>query len=346
MPAPALIASGLDATGVSVSIKLPAPAGYATQYLVSDISRLVIGLVDLDSTATYLGYEDSTPLGSDPSYHPAIAGTDGGGGVHSTGLLSFTGLGALTTSEKIDRRRYLYRSLTAGIGASRTVTFSHVKPGANRYVAFAAAFTGNGVTQADAIGFSQTAPFTVLGNDAGNHANTAPALTLPLTRRMGSIEVALSFDEDASKLVTKEKLVVTLVDGDASRTPYFGYEGNTLLSGDPSYHPAIAGYTDGLGAFVPQLFDYAVTPLAADASRGNRQRLIYHVSFQNSFTDPALPRTVRFTNLKPGGNYFVHAAAFQGGDDFADQKGEVQSGALTVTANATTSTPLSLTLLN
>lgn len=337
---------GVNYPSVSVSIALPGLAGYRTQYMVTDISRLVIGLIDLDGASTpYLGYEDSTLLGADPSYHAAIAGTDGGGGSHASGLLSFTGLGALTTPQKLDRRRYLYRTLTAGIGASRTVTFSHVKPGTSRYVAFAAAFTGNGVTQADAIGFSQTAPFTVLGNDAGNQANAAPALTLPLTRRMGSLELTLSFDEGVSKLVTKDKLIVTLVDGDATRAPYFGYEGNTLLTGDPGYHPAIAGYTDGTGTFVPQLFDYAPTTLA-DAQKGDRRRMVYHVSFQNSFTDPAPARTVRFTNLKPGGNYFVHAAAFQGGDGFANQKGDVQSGALTVTSDATTSTPLSLSLTN
>lgn len=183
----------------SVALTVHLPNGYQTQYVASEITRLVIGLVDLDGASTaYLGYEGTTKVSlasnNIPTYHATLAGTTAGGS-HTEGLFAFAGIPGLTlnNTEKVNADRYLYYSVTAGITtAPRTVTFTNVKPGASRYAAFAAAFAGSAVA-----GYTQSAPFTTTGNNAGNQANTAPALTLTLNRGLGTVSGTTTIVEAA-----------------------------------------------------------------------------------------------------------------------------------------------------
>ena len=334
-------------SGLSVSVQLA--KGYQTQYSKSDISRLVVGLVDVDAASNaYLGYEESAK-GAAPAYHAAIAGLDAGGS-HTAGLLSFSETTGLTTPQKVAYNRYLYKTVNAGIGATQNVTFKNIQSGSSRYIVFAAAFpdaNGDGtpeLTANAAIGFTQSLPFTVGGNVDGTEVNAAPPLTLRLNRGLGEIAFTLKFDEAThnKKLIDTDKLVISLVDADTARAPYFGYEGSTWLSVDPSYHSAIASPLGGL-------FDYTKTTLDP-AERGLRQRMMYYTVFKNGFQHPAPDRKVRFTHLKPGNNYFIHAAVFtdsnnDGIEQANEANGMIQSPLpLEVTPGATISPELTLIL--
>lgn len=179
---------------VALTVNLPS---YQTQYVASEITRLVIGMVDLDAASTaYLGYEGTTKVSvasnNVPTYHATLAGTTSGGS-HTEGLFAFTGITTMSSAEKVNVDRYLYYSVSAGITtAPRTVTFTNVKPGASRYAAFAMAFVGNTVA-----GYVQSAPFSTTGNNAGNQANTAPALTLTLNRGLGTVSGTTTIVEAA-----------------------------------------------------------------------------------------------------------------------------------------------------
>lgn len=329
---------------VRVSVNLPQSA-YQTQHLLTDIQSLVFGLVDV-SSEPYFGYADGatfTAIGS--RYHTAIAGN----GTVGSGLLN---LPALTDAQRAQTGRYLYVA-TANNG-SRGMTFANVKPSATaRYVAFAAAFskdaTTTAVTAADALGFCQSAPFTV----AGNGSTAVPAMAMSLDRGLGTLQVFLDIDETTHNvfLSSMSKLVVGLMDTSLTRQPYLGYEstnsGTMKLIGDntnPAYHRALAGYWD-LGNFIPGRFAYAGTPLDAHAERGNRDRLLYHVT-TSGLVVPPKTRTITFSNLKPGDDYRAFAIVFQGGDSLAQAKGFAQSDAITVQANTTVSDNLELTLEN
>lgn len=184
---------------VSFTVNLLNPPGFNTQYVLSEVTRLVIGLIDLNASETaYFGYEGTTRMTSDPTYHAAIAGTVSGGS-HTPGLLDLSST-SLSNTEKVNRNRYLYYSLTSGITTTttRTITFTNVKPGNSRYVAFAAAFVGSTSSSTPTpAGFTQSAAFTTTGNMAGNQANTAPAITLTLNRGLGSVSGTTTIVEAA-----------------------------------------------------------------------------------------------------------------------------------------------------
>ena len=329
---------------VRIAFNMP-NAAYQTQHLLTDIKSLVFGLVDV-SSEPYFGYADGenfTAIGS--RYHAAIAGN----GTVGSGLLNLPALG---DAQRAETTRYLYVA-TPNHG-SRGMTFSNVKPSANaRYVAFAAAFskdaTTTAVTAADALGFCQSDPFTV----AGNGSTTAPAMTMTLNRGLGSLQLFLDVNETTNNvfLSSMSKLVVGLLDASLTREPYLGYEssnsGTLKLIGDntnPAYHRAIAGYWD-TGLFTAGRFAYAGTPLASDNERGNRDRLLYHVT-TSGLVVPPKTRTITFSNLKPGDDYHAFAIVFQGGDSLGDAKGFVQSAKISVQASNTVSTNLELTLGN
>lgn len=333
--------AGLAPGSVRISVRMP-EAGYQTQHLLTDIQSLVFGLVDVGSDP-YFGYADGTTFTAAGSrYHAAIAGT----GAPATGLLA---LPSLTDAQRAEASRYLYVA-TANNG-SRSMTFDHVKPSTDaRYVAFAVAFakdaTTTAVTMADALGFCQSAPFTV-----ANGSTTLPPMAMTLDRGLGTVQLFLDVDELTNNvtLSSMSKLVVGLLDASLTRTPYLGYEssvsGTLKLIGDnsnPTYHRAIAGDWV-LGNFTPGRFAYAGTPLAADAERGNRDRFLYHVS-TSGLVVPPKTRTITFTNLKPGADYYAFATVFQGPDDALVAKGHAQTAAITVQASTTVSDNLAITL--
>ncbi|MNR75317.1 hypothetical protein D3C72_59470 [compost metagenome] len=329
---------------VRISLNMPQGA-YQTQHLLTDIKSLVFGLVDV-SSEPYFGYADGetfTAIGS--RYHAAIAGN----GTPGSSLLNLPALG---DAQRAETTRYLYVA-TANNG-SRGMTFSNVKPSATaRYVAFAAAFSKDAsttaVTAADALGFCQSAPFMV----ASNGSTTVPAMTMTLDRGLGTLQVHLDIDESTHNvfLSSMSKLVVGLLDASLTREPYLGYEssntGTLKLIGDnsnPAYHRAVAGYWD-TGLFTAGRFAYAGTPLEFHNERGNRDRLLYHVT-TSGLVVPPKTRTITFANLKPGDDYHTFAIVFQGGDSLGEVKGFVQSPKLTVQANTTVSDNLELKLGN
>lgn len=176
---------------VSFTVNLLNPPTFNTQYVLEDISRLVIGLVDLNhADGSYLGYEGPNKMTADPVYHAAIAGTVAGGS-HTQGLLNYPA-GASSNTERINRNRFLYYPVTTGITGTtnRNVKFTNIKPGTSRYIAFAAAFTGNvnSPSLSTAAGFTQTAAITTTGNLAGDSVTTAPSITLNLNYGLGKIE--------------------------------------------------------------------------------------------------------------------------------------------------------------
>lgn len=175
---------------LSVSVSLLKPA-YQTQYVREDIKRLVIGLVDLNhSEDAFLGYEGINEMVLEPSYHRTIAGTVSGGS-HSGSLIDFTGTSATNNQERINKKRYLYYTITNNIADSstRNVTFTNLKPGNNRYIVFAAAFVGDPNSATPTVaGFTQATVATLAGNPQGNFINTVPQLKLDLNRGLGKIQ--------------------------------------------------------------------------------------------------------------------------------------------------------------
>ncbi|GEM_PF-3263031 len=345
-PSSAPVAAPAQATGtLTISLKMPKP-GYRAQHLVSDIQSLVFGLVDV-SDDPYFGYADGGELVTATSrYHAALAGD----GTPSSGLLS--GLG-LTDAQQAQGNRYLY--VSTGLTGSRSMTFGNIKPSATaRYVAFAAAFAKNAtaatVAKSDAIGFTQSAAFSV----ATDGSTTVPPLAMALDRGLGSLRVFLDIDQATNGVLlsTMSRLVVGVADvsPSASRTPYLGYEtseaGTRTLDGtntDPTYHQAIAGFWVG-DAFTSQGFSYLGTPLSVSADRGDSDRFLYQVD-TTTLNDPS-SREILFSNLKTGANYRVFAVAFQGGDTYADIKGITQTGELAITDGQETATYQQLTLTN
>lgn len=298
-----------------VALTLPT-SGYQAQYLAQDISLLVVGLMDVSTTETpTLGYENSDK-GTAPAYHAAIVGQAGAGNTHDPGLLDLSAHNSLTTPQKIDYSRVLYRALAPadGIGATRNVTFKNLPAGDGRYIVFAAAFTGTGRTMNDIIGFDQSVPFNIRGDALATTVNVAPPLELELNRGLASYKITLTFNETQKKLADTDKLVVSLVDVDTNRTAYFGYEGATELTADPPYHTALVS-----------LFDYTGTSLT-ETQKNDRRRRLHYTAFKNGFLDPAPARIIRFSGLKPGGNYVLQAVAFTNVTDPAVDSASEASG--------------------
>lgn len=159
---------------VSVSVSLPS---YQTQYVVSELTQIVVGLVDLtpNAASAYFGYVGTEKANSAP-YHLPL----------TQNLLSWTMTNAPTAPERINFNRYLYYAIPAAQASQlgqRTVAFTNIKPG-TRVVAFAAAFVNGGNTANDVAGYAQTADFTTV---AGTNTFASP-LNVSLNRNLGRID--------------------------------------------------------------------------------------------------------------------------------------------------------------
>lgn len=170
---------------VTLSVNLPEASAYRTQYGTQDITRVAIGLVDLnnsDTTKLYFGSDDVGALNSS-SYLPLMGDT----------LLNWPYTNSPGTDVlKRNFNRYLYHNLTANMTpninpttkvSSRTVGFTNIKPG-TRVFGFAVAFVNNGVTSVDVAGVGQTA--NALSVVAGT--NTLDPINVSLDRNMGKID--------------------------------------------------------------------------------------------------------------------------------------------------------------
>ncbi|MNK72083.1 hypothetical protein D3C87_915510 [compost metagenome] len=163
---------------VSVSVTLPGASSYRTQYVLSELTQIVIGLVDLNATpaSLYFGYVGSDKPTSSPAYHGPLTGS----------LLSWGMTNPPSVAERSNFSRYLYYAIPTGQAnqaASRTVAFTNIKPN-TRVVAFAAAFVNGGNVATDVAGFTQTADFTTV---AGTNTIATP-LNLTLNRNLGQID--------------------------------------------------------------------------------------------------------------------------------------------------------------
>jgi len=163
---------------VSLSVTLPGASAYRTQYVMSELTQIVIGLVDLNSSVNslYFGYV-GTEKANSAAFHLPLA----------QNVLSWTMTNPPSVAERINFNRYLYYVIPAaqaGQSMTRTVAFTNIKPG-TRVVAFAAAYVNNGNTANDVAGFAQTATdFTTI---AGTNTIAAP-LNLTLNRNLGQID--------------------------------------------------------------------------------------------------------------------------------------------------------------
>lgn len=162
---------------VSVNVTLPGASSYRTQYVLSELTQIVIGLVDLNANpaSLYFGYV-GTEKQNAAAYHLPL----------TQNLLSWGMTNPPSVTERINFNRYLYYAIPAALAnqaATRTVAFTNVKPN-TRVVAFAAAFVNGGNTAADVAGFAQTADFVTV---AGTNTIAAP-INLTLNRNLGQID--------------------------------------------------------------------------------------------------------------------------------------------------------------
>ncbi|GEM_PF-3046625 len=166
---------------LTVKVDLPQTSAYRTQFVLSEITQLVVGLVDLNTnTATtplYLGYEGSSKKTS-TSYHTT-------GNIVAELLGSDLGnVNPLTLTQKREFDRYLYFSLAgndAKAAATRAVTFTNIKPNTS-VRAFAVAFYGSGVSKdSNVAGFSESTTMTA--------SSTTPAIALNLTLDQGLVDL-------------------------------------------------------------------------------------------------------------------------------------------------------------
>ncbi len=161
-------------TNLTVKVALPQPADFQAQYVLSEITQLVVGLVDLNTntaaTPLYFGYEGSVKKSS-TTYH-------------TTGNVVAEILGnPLSLAQKAEFDRYLYFTLSgndARATATRTVTFTNIKPSTS-VRAFAVAFFGNGVNKdTNVAGFAESGTMT---------AGTATPIALNLTLDRGLVTI-------------------------------------------------------------------------------------------------------------------------------------------------------------
>lgn len=131
---------------VTLTVDLPA---FQTQYLLTDVTQVVVGLMDLESKTPYFGYEGPNKVVSD--YHAALSDI-----LHDPAEVTLpAGLNIDETSvAKTDASRYLYARLEGK--NSYTVKFTNVRANGRKLVAFAAAFKDNQSTKADIIGLAYT----------------------------------------------------------------------------------------------------------------------------------------------------------------------------------------------
>lgn len=168
---------------VTMNIELPAASGYRTQHALVDMTRLAIGLIDVnaDTTKLYFG-KDQT--GFDLLTTSLIP---------RQGATLFTGwafAGAPSSAQLGNPKRYFYYELTSPPASSpRVVTFTNIKPG-TRVIGFAAAFIANPSDASTPLlaGVRDTAtPITV--NPGLN--NFAP-IALTLDRNLGTVGATVS----------------------------------------------------------------------------------------------------------------------------------------------------------
>lgn len=170
-------------TNLTVKVDLPLPSDFQAQYVLSEITQLVVGLVDLNTatnvTPLYFGYEGSVKRSS-TTYHST-------GNVVSELLGTYAGAPAgntLTTTQKQEFDRYLYFSISgndARVSNTRTVTFTNIKPNTN-VRAFAIAFFGNGVNKDTNVAGIIESP-TLTAN------STTPAIALNLNLNRGLVDL-------------------------------------------------------------------------------------------------------------------------------------------------------------
>ncbi len=306
-PAVSPVAAPLEASGaVTLSVRMPAK-DYQTQNLLGDIKTLVFGLVDIAQNDTYFGYvhngttNASLPESGTP-FHLAIAGNGNPG----TSLFSGEGL---NEGQWAQTKRYLYA--IAPDASKLSMTFAGVRESATpRYVAFVAAFGKDSatLTSADLLGFARSAtPFSIV-----NGVPSAPlTLTMTLDRGLASLPVFVNFTgTQMVPLSSAAKVVVALADMDPNRVPRFGDKGTSANA--PAFHPEVAGTWSG-AVFTKGYFDYPFTFPDTVGKSGEYNRFIYAVI-------PAGPgavageRSVLFSNLRPGGQYSVFAAALDAAD--------------------------------
>lgn len=165
---------------VSVNLTLPGASSYRTQYVVSELTQIVLGLVDLNANpaSLYFGYVGSEKATSAP-YHLPL----------TQNVFTWDMTNPPSTTERINFNRYLYYVIPAAQinqTGNLKVAFTNIKPSTTpRYVAFAAAFVNGGNTANDVAGFvKSTTPFNAVAG-----ANTfASPLNLMLDRNLGWID--------------------------------------------------------------------------------------------------------------------------------------------------------------
>jgi hypothetical protein len=163
-------------TNLTVKVELPQASAYRTQFVLSEITQLVVGLVDLNTNAAtplYFGYEGSVKK-SDTTYHTADT---------SNVVAELLG-NPLTLTQKREFNRYLYFTISgndARASATRAVTFTNIKPNTS-VRAFAVAFYGNGVSKdSNVAGLAESATMTA--------NSTTPAIALNLTLDRGLVNL-------------------------------------------------------------------------------------------------------------------------------------------------------------
>lgn len=166
---------------VAITVSLPTASAYRTQYAREDLTRVVIGLVDLnasDATKLYFGFDELGPLNS-ASYLPLMGPT----------LFTWTAYANVPATDalKRDNKRYLYHNLTGAAGGlnspTRSVAFTNIKPG-TRVFGFAAAFVNGGTQATDLAGIGQTG--TALTVQPG--LKTLDQITLRLDRNLVEVD--------------------------------------------------------------------------------------------------------------------------------------------------------------
>lgn len=170
-------------THLTVKVELPQASAYRTQYVLSEITQLVVGLIDLNTntavTPLYFGYEGSVKKSS-TTYHTTGNVVAELLGTHENAPAGNT----LTNVQKGQFDRFLYFSISgndAAASATRTVTFTNIKPNTN-VRAFAIAFFGNGVNKDNSVaGIAESATMTA--------NSTTPAIALNLNLDRGLVDL-------------------------------------------------------------------------------------------------------------------------------------------------------------
>jgi len=321
-------------SAVTISVAVP-KSGYQAQHLTSDIKTLVFGLVDVAPDDAYFGFVNTgttnavLPETGSP-FHRAIAGNGNSG----SGLLTGDGL---TSSQWAQTKRYLYA--VAPDTSKLSMTFTGVRESSTpRYVAFVAAFGKDAatLTSADLLGFTRsTTPFSIV-----NGTPSLPLdLTLTLDEGLVDLTVHVNFTGTLTHPVSStSRVIVALADMDANRDPRFGYHGSSTLQ--PDFHPLIAGTWAGT-TFTRGFFDYPFAFPEQIGMKGEFNRFIY-AEIPTGPTAANGERTVRFSNIRPGGTYSLFSVALDSTDSMVGQADQLDG--ITLQAGTNPSQNLELPL--